>query len=291
MKILSLFDGISGAQVALKNLGIIPELYIASEININAIKITQAHFPKTVQVGDIQDFYNSGKFKKFGKFDLIIWGSPCTNLSIAKKGRKSLNSKDSGLFYIAQKIAQELNPKYFFMENVASMNQESKDEISKLLGVSSVEINSSEFLPQNRKRFYWTNIQTKEKVFGCKYKLSDILLPFDDIKHLQLSSKALEYMSRKVKDGRTHWDFGHHSDSSNKLSSCIVSNFKKGVPYNVLIDNRFKRVFSRYFHPIECERLQGFLDSYTQGIANTNRYEVLGNSFTVPVIEYFLNQI
>jgi DNA (cytosine-5)-methyltransferase 3A len=49
-----------------------------------------------------------------------------------------------------------------------------------------------------------------------------------------LSEKELEYMQRKVKDGRTHFDFKHHSDTKNDKSSCVTAAFAKGVPYNVL---------------------------------------------------------
>ena len=53
LKILSLFDGISACQVALKNLGIEYDYY-ASEIDPYAIKVTQKNFPDTVQLGDIK---------------------------------------------------------------------------------------------------------------------------------------------------------------------------------------------------------------------------------------------
>lgn len=52
MKILSLFDGISIAQQALKNIGIIPDIYFASEVDKYAIQITQKNFPNTKRVGE-----------------------------------------------------------------------------------------------------------------------------------------------------------------------------------------------------------------------------------------------
>jgi len=42
---------------------------------------------------------------------------------------------------------------------------------------------------------------------------------------------------------------------------------------------------------IECERLQGFPDNYSEGISNTQRYKALGNSFTVPIIKHILQNI
>ena len=42
----------------------------------------------------------------------------------------------------------------------------------------------------------------------------------------------------------------------------------------------------RRLTPVECERLQGFPDNWTEGISDTQRYKCCGNAVTVPVIEY-----
>ncbi len=47
----------------------------------------------------------------------------------------------------------------------------------------------------------------------------------------------------------------------------------------------------RYVHPIECERLQGMPDNYTEGVSNSQRYKMIGNAFTIPVIEHILKEI
>ncbi|NQY58429.1 DNA (cytosine-5-)-methyltransferase [Cognatishimia sp.] len=47
----------------------------------------------------------------------------------------------------------------------------------------------------------------------------------------------------------------------------------------------------RKLTPIECERLQGMKDNYTEGVSNTQRYKMIGNGFTIPVISYLLTQI
>lgn len=49
----------------------------------------------------------------------------------------------------------------------------------------------------------------------------------------------------------------------------------------VLTDMKIRRLT-----PIECERLQGFPDNWTEGISDTQRYKCLGNAVTVNVIEY-----
>ena len=55
MNVLSLFDGMSCTQIALKNLGIKVDRYYASEIDKYAIKVTGKNFPKTIHLGDIKD--------------------------------------------------------------------------------------------------------------------------------------------------------------------------------------------------------------------------------------------
>jgi site-specific DNA-cytosine methylase len=134
MKILSLFDGMSVAQQACKNLGIDVEYY-ASEIDEYAIAVTQAQHPETKQLGDVCKLGKENPYPKelLEGVDLIVFGSPCTDLSIAKKNREGLKGQHSGLFYEAVRIMKDLKPKYFLMENVNSMSQESRDEITKTL--------------------------------------------------------------------------------------------------------------------------------------------------------------
>ena len=101
------------------------------------------------------------------------------------------------------------------------------------------------------------------------------------------TEKAIEYMNREVADGRTHWDFDHHSDVKNEKSSCITANTYKGIPYNVLVTEKL----IRKFHPIECERLQTLPDNYTEGVSDSQRYKGIGNGWTVDVIAHILSNM
>ena len=59
INVLSLCDGMSCGQIALKEIGIKVDNYFASEIDKNAIKVTQDNFPNTIQLGNVMDFtYN-----------------------------------------------------------------------------------------------------------------------------------------------------------------------------------------------------------------------------------------
>ena len=83
MNVLSLFDGISCGQQALKNIGAPIDNYFASEIDKHAINITQKNHPETIQIGDVRELFINGELDNLPEIDLLIGGSPCQNLSIA----------------------------------------------------------------------------------------------------------------------------------------------------------------------------------------------------------------
>jgi len=128
MKILSLFDGMSVAQQALKEIVVDIEKYYASEIDEYAISVTQSNFPKTIQLGSVVGL------KLEEEIDLMIGGFPCTNLSIAKKNREGLEGSQSGLFYEMVRIHRDVKPRYFIYENVFSMAKDQREIITKTIG-------------------------------------------------------------------------------------------------------------------------------------------------------------
>ena len=155
INVLSLFDGISCGRIALERAGIKVNNYFASEIDKHAIKVTQANYPNTKQLGDVRNV----TAEKLPKIDLLIGGSPCQGFSFAGK---QLNFDDprSKLFFEFVRLKNELQPKYFLLENV-KMKKVYQDIISSYLGVEPIMINSNLVSAQNRVRYYWTNIPVK----------------------------------------------------------------------------------------------------------------------------------
>ena len=177
MAVLSLFDGISCGQLALQRAGIKVDRYL-SEVDKYAIKITQKNFPNTEQLGDVKNVWA----KNLPKIDLLIGGSPCQDLSIAKVGRKGLDGERSGLFWHYVRLLRTCKPKYFLLENVASMSRENRDKITEVLGVEPIMINSALVSAQQRKRLYWTNIPNITQPEDKGLVLADILengLPYE----------------------------------------------------------------------------------------------------------------
>jgi DNA (cytosine-5)-methyltransferase 3A len=155
MKVLSLFDGISAGQLALKQ----PiDQYFASEVDKYAIQLTQRNFPNTIQLGDVNNWREWDI--PWAEIDLVMGGSPCQGFSFAGK---QLNFDDprSALFFVFVDICHHVadhNPKMrFLLENVR-MKKESQAVITGYMGVEPIAINSSLVSAQNRYRLYWTNI-------------------------------------------------------------------------------------------------------------------------------------
>jgi DNA-cytosine methyltransferase len=294
MKILSLFDGISCARVALERAGFKDIEYYASEIDKYAIQISNKNYPDIKQVGSVVDLKWGGEV-----IDLLIGGSPCQDLSIAKAGRKGLGGERSGLFYEYVRILNEVKPKYFILENVASMSKESKDKISKIMGVEPIMINASLVSAQNRKRLFWTNIPNVTQPEDKGILLKDILESGDtdrlksycidanywkgaSLEHyLQKGVRQLVFSSKKR---RTTVKI------LNDKSETLTSSYR-GVPdgdgrMGVIIDDKVRKLT-----PTECERLQGLPDNYTEGVSNTQRYKTLGNAFNVDVVAHILKHI
>lgn len=179
MRVLSLFDGISCGRVALERADIAVECYYASEIDKYATTVSQKNYPDIIRLGDIRNI----DFTQFiGKIDLIIGGSPCQDLSIAKQNRQGLSGERSGLFWKFVEAVQVIKPKYFMLENVASMSKENRVIISQTLGVEPVLINSALVSAQQRKRLYWCNWEVSQPDDKHIY-LKDILetgFPYTD---------------------------------------------------------------------------------------------------------------
>ena len=186
MNVLSLFDGMGCGRIALERAGIPIDAYYASEIDKYAIKVMQANYPDTIQLGDICRVRPG----MLPKMDLILAGSPCQGFSFAGK-QLSFTDPRSRLFFEFIRILKFGKPKYFLLENVV-MSQESNDVISCILGelypdcvnqkqffktgrLEPIQINSALVSAQNRERLYWTNIDGIEQPKDRGIMLEDVL--------------------------------------------------------------------------------------------------------------------
>ena len=183
MNVLSLFDGISCGRLALARAGVRVNKYYASEISKSAIEISKKNYPDIIQLGDITKITNE-MLDELEPIDIIIAGSPCQDLSNYKYDRgevTGLNGEKSGLFYDFVRILKHVNPKYFLLENVASMESKWRDFITEILGVEPILINSALVCAAERKRLYWTNIEGVTQPEDKGLVLRDIVEPAEEV--------------------------------------------------------------------------------------------------------------
>ena len=229
MNVLSLFDGMSCGQIALRELGVEPEVYYASEIDKYAIRQTQYNFPATVQLGDVER-WREWEIDWAG-IDLVLAGSPCQGFSFAGK-QLAFDDPRSRLFFVFADIlthVRKANPNVrFLLENV-NMKREYLRVISEHVGVSPVRINSALVSAQNRNRWYWTDIKTwRDGLSGELY--ADIPQPIDrglvlgDILEENVSDKynVSEKMARYITDPKRLGKYTDLNDGSRK-SACLVA--------------------------------------------------------------------
>ena len=290
MKVLSLFDGISCGMVALERAGIQVERYVAYEIEPNAIKISKKNYPQIEHCGDV----TASDFTQYEGFDLLIGGSPCQDLSNYKHYRgdaKGLEGEKSNLFYHFVRELKECKPKYFLLENVASMEQKWADVISEELGVKPIMINSQLVCAAERKRLYWTNIPEVTQPEDKGIVLKDIVVPAEQVPQKYWYDKPFTYNGDDKKVQCTLHINGHRNMKE-------VYNLN-GKCNTILCDgdggNRQKKIYQngrcRKLMPLEYERLQTLPDNYTEGVADSRRYTAIGNGWTVDVIAHILSGI
>lgn len=269
MNVLSLFDGMSCGQIALERVGIKVNNYFASEIDKYAIQITQKNYPNTIQLGDITKIKYSGNHK----IDLLMGGTPCQGFSLAGEG---LNFDDprSKLFFEFLRLKNEVNPKYFFLENV-KMKKDSENIISRYLGVEPIEVNSANYGAQRRRRLFWTNIPFTEIETKSNLVLLDII--------------TSKFSLKTVKD--TPRNLRHERDLDKKSLTCTATMYKGAGNNGMTLIRRPEQKELSILNVNEVESLMNVTKDYTAGVSNTQRYKMLGNGWDVKVIRQFFKNL
>ena len=312
LNVLSLFDGISCAKLALEKAGIKINKYYSSEICPNALAIQNHHYSgdtNYIQLGDVCKVDGVGLSEEI---DLIIFGSPCTQLSsVNSKDRRGLEGNESKLFYEALRILKEIyvfapfdKKIYFLMENVWSMNKKDKDEITKELtsifkDTQLVMINSSDVAPANRRRLYWTNIPNVGVPEPVEIKYQDIVVNgyVDRDKanvllgtNITLTNGIFRYYKMNIgnliyKDK----EFAELSIEEKLLAYPFI--FHKsgymGKPRSGFGEYDFPNGCYRLPSVLECERLMTIPDGYVSNVTSvskTNKLKAIGLAMTVDVI-------
>ena len=304
LKVLSLCDGGSCGQIAFEKLGKPVEKYFASEIKEIGIKVTLDNFPDTIQIGDVTKVHykNGILFTEKGNFetdiDIVIFGSPCQTFSIACKTDKRIGLDDdmkSGLFFECYRVLEEVKPKYFMMENVASMGNDDRDFISEIMECEPIKINASICSPALRNRYYWTNIPQTDEEYKKDIKLMDILengwIDREKARCLAVidsrpNTTPIKMFHRYYSPGFTTLIF----KSKEHFESCVdeykkITGGKRKVAAEEL-DNYKGSIFDgvRYMTKNEREKCNGLPIGYTNCLTENDAADVIGDGWNVDVV-------
>ena len=322
MKIIDLFSGIGGFSLGFQRAGYQFTEHYFSEIDKHAIANYKNNFPNAKYIGDITTIRPTD----LAGIDIITFGSPCQDFSMAGK-RAGLAGAKSSLIEYAIALIADIRPSVFIWENVkgAFSSNAGADFWAILqafanIGGYTIEwqlLNTRWVLPQNRERIYLIGHLAGRSECGV-FPITE-----NDIKE-RLNTPKDPHI--QVGTYRTHNDGKGFREVKSKVSPTIPARARQdgsGMPVIQINPSKESggkqpyqqnRVFDekgispaltrhnsnyaisrmRRLTEIECERLQGFPDNWTQygnydgtikPIAKTQRYKLIGNAVTVDIVE------
>ena len=286
LKFFDLFAGVGGFRLGMERAG--HECVGACEWDKYARQTYNKNFGHYPEYNDAKDLHP----QSLPQFDVLCAGFPCQAFSLAGK-RMGFEDTRGTVFFEIARIAKEKRPRYLFLENVKGLLYHDKGRTFRTILSTFDELgydaewqilNSKYFVPQSRERIF---------IIGhLRGKHTRQVFPLGEVS--KLCSTKEEPTSARTLTGGAH-SGGHHSQMTLIMLSNTKGNIKQrlqkrdttwtldctGSYFAVKDDAKFRR-----FTPVECERLQGFPDNWTEGVSVTQRYKQMGNAVTVPVVEY-----
>ena len=303
MNHLDLFSGIGGFSLAIQNAGIEHGWHGYSEIDKYANDIFRRHFSEAEKLGRIESIQP----RDLPRLDLVTFGFPCQDLSIAGK-RGGLTASRSGLFFEAMRIIRAKRPRYIIFENVKGLlsSNEGYDFIICLQEIADIGydgqwqlLNTRWFLPQNRERIFFVGHirgESRPEVFPIGESNSR-----DN--ELELQGETADIEGQAMYDSE---DRGGRSLFGNQIN--ILGNLKgddghevhnvhdpSGIAPTVRWNHNCSSIVAgtkiRRLTPKECCRLQGFPDDWCDDQSDTQKYKQLGNAVSVPVVQAIMERM
>jgi len=316
--VVSGFDGLSGGRIAFDRVEHIDVLrYYSSEVDKYAIQVADHNYPQDTpyRLGDITKLDGHKLLKEireeFGDVKIIlIGGSPCQGFSMAGKLQgsstacgidvvsleqymdlKAQNFEFNGqsyLFWEFVRLQKEIQPDYFFLENV-KINPKWLPMFNQAMGVEPLRIDSEEVCAGMRKRFYWTNIQDIKPIKQKDVKLQDIL---DNAYTDREKSFCIDANYGKGSNLRRYLYRGSRQIvfTDEEFMKSVTGENKPHIDKCNLIgkENRDKW---RFLTPEECEKTQTLPVGFTLGVPKFWRYHMIGNGWTIDVPAHIFRHI
>ena len=339
MKIIDLFSGIGGFSLGFQRAGYQFTEHYFSEIDKHAIANYKYNFPNAKHIGDVTTLHGGD----FTDIDIITFGSPCQDFSLAGK-RKGLKGTKSSLIKYAITLIAQFRPSVFIWENVkgAFSSNAGADfwaiiQAFANIGDYTIEwqlLNTSWVLPQNRERIYLIGHlagRSEPGIFPIREDDCLFTTKTQSQSQAQISTtiKANGNMNAddtyiQVGTYRTHNDGKGFREVKKNIAPTITARAREdgsGMPVirqlprgnnkgadlkicptissNAFQENNLLNGVRRLTE-IECERLQGFPDDWTQygyyngkirRISKTQRYKLIGNAVTVDIVELIAKRL
>lgn len=302
MKLLSLFSGIGAFEKALENIGIDYELVNYCEIDKFASK-SYSLIHNVDESKNLQDVTKIDTSKLPKDIDLITYGFPCQDISIAgkQKGFKDHegNITRSGLFFEALRIIEDTKPKVAIAENVKALTgKKFKSEFKIVLDSLDAAgyncywkvLNAKNYgVPQNRERVFIVSIRKDiddhQFEFPAPKTLDRKLSSFLEKNVSSYYDVTQPSMVKKLKQGRL---------KVIKNLCYTITTRQVRCPNAGVIDKGDGQY--RYLTEIECFRLMGFDDEDCEllkknGLSIPQIYKQAGNSIVVNVLEQLFSSI
>lgn len=301
INILDLFAGIGGFHLGLKQAGIKPSYSAFSEIDKHASCVYKKHFINSKALGDVKSITSVSGLLEGQKINLITFGFPCQDLSVAGN-RKGLRGDKSSLFFEALRLIEELQPNFFIFENVKGFfsSDEGKDFITVLQTIANIGydgqwqlVNTRWFLPQNRERIYFVGYprgKCRKQIFPIR-ETEDIYNQESQSEKKTISPCLTTRGAKARRNPDYLWVVSPKRFENKRQNG---SGFNDNNCFTLTTQDRhgiFINNDIRELTPTEWERLQGFPDGWTGGHSNVQRYKMLGNAVSVPVITEIINNI
>jgi DNA (cytosine-5)-methyltransferase 1 len=329
---LALFSGIGGFSKGLEEGGITISQHYYSEVDKHAISVFRKQFNNSTYVGSVTNVRSIIRTiegaRKPGTRLILTFGSPCQDFSLAGK-RGGLEGSKSSLIKYALFLIKRLRPDVYIWENVkgAYSTNDGADFWAIIQALANIDgyrreqqlLNTSWFLPQNRERIYLVGHlagRSEPRVFPFTEKLIQNTTKFNqsciviDASHKNEGLRYYENIfptlnARDYKEPRYVMQINPSKESGGKQpyqqnriydSNGISTTIDQAAGrWGISINSKIRRLTE-----IECERLQGFPDNWTeygdyngkiQKISKTQRYKMLGNAVSVPVVKAIAQKI
>lgn len=289
IRVASFFSGIGGFDLGFERAGF--EVNFQCEIQGFCKDVLAHHWQSIPIVDDI----SSVDPKSIPSAEVWCGGFPCQDLSVARgaHGRHGLKGERSGLFFRLAALAQKKKPRIILIENVHGLlsANNGKDFAELLATFDAMNYAVSWRLLNSR---YFGVPQSRPRVYICAW-LND---PVASGSVLFESSPPVTINHERAAFLETSWKSGI-GPIAPKVAFCLAATSGRhtGTDWSRTYISYADAV--RRLTPLECERLQGFPDGWTDiysgqvdaDRSDSLRYHALGNAVSVSVVKWIATRI